>query len=134
MSLVSRLPLLALVLALVVFSFSLFLVVTSGVGLSQPINLVFVLLMALSVALMFMAQNPDNENAAVMLWFGAGVWGAAAYLNFQMLGLPQLTVGLAAAASAFWIERTSRLFSFVGPALFIGTGLSLVILAAILAR
>lgn len=134
MSLLSRLPQLALFAALVIFTFTLFLVITSGVGISQPITLVFILLMALSVGLMFLAQNPNNENAALMLWFGAGVWGAAAYQNFQLLGLFQLGVGLLAAASAFWIERTSRVYSFTGPALFIGTGISLVILATLLTR
>ena len=130
----SRLPLITLIAALGVFSLTLFLAVTSGTGLEQPINLVLVLLSALSIFLMFLAQNPNNENAALMLWFGAGVWGAAAYLNFQTLGVLQLVVALLCAGSAFWIERESRVFSFLGPALFIGTGLSLAILAAIVPR
>jgi hypothetical protein len=69
-----------------------------------------------------------------MLWYNAGAWGAAAYLNFQMLGLLALVVALLCAAGAFWVERESRAFSFAGPALFIGVALSLVILANMLAR
>jgi hypothetical protein len=134
MPLLARLPQITFLAALAIFSFTLFLTVTSGVGISQPINLVFVLLLAGSVMLMFLVQNPNNENAALMMWFGAGVWGAAAYQNFQMLGLFHLIVALLAAVSAFLIERESRVFSFAGPALFIGTGLSLVILSTLLAR
>ena len=132
MSLLSRLPQLALFAALGVFTFTLFLTVTSGTGISQLINLVLVLLFAVCIVLMFLAQNPNNENAALMLWFGAGVWDAKTYLNFQMLGVLDLVVALLSAAAAFWIERESRVFSFAGPALFIGTGLSLVILSILL--
>jgi hypothetical protein len=134
MSLLSRVPLIALVAGLVVFTLTLYLAISSGVGISQPLNLLLVLLLAASVGLIFLAQNPNNENAALMFWFGAGVWGAAAYLNFQMVGALQLVVALLAGVSAFWIERESRLFSFVGPALFIGTGLAVVIVANFLAR
>jgi hypothetical protein len=134
MPLLARVPLVALLTALVIFSLTLFLAVSSGVGIAQPLNLVLVFLLAFSVALLFLAQNPNNENAALMCWFGAGVWGAAAYLNFQLLGVAHLLTALLCAVSAFWIERESRVFSFLGPALFIGTGLSLVILATFLAR
>ncbi len=130
----ARVPQLALLLALVVFSLTLFLVITSGEGLTQPLNPLLLFACALSVAFLFLAQNPNNENAALLCWVGAGVWGAAAYLNFQMLGLPQLVVALLCAASAFLIERESRVFSFTGPALFIGVGLSLVIIANLLTR
>lgn len=132
MSLLSRFPQITLLIGLVVFTLSLFLTITSGSGISQPINLVIIILQSLSVLLMFLAQNPNNENAAYMFWFGAGVWGAASYLNFQSLGIFHLAVGLLCAVSAYLIERESRLYSFLGPALFIGTGLSLVILSAIL--
>ncbi len=134
MSFLSRLPLITLIVALAIFTLILYLTITSGAGIAQPINLVLVLLMALSIGLMFRAQNPNNESAALMLWFGAGVWGAAAYLNFQMLGILLLLVALLAAVSAFWIERESRIFSFTGPALFIATGLALVVLSFVLAR
>lgn len=132
MSLLSRLPQITLFAALAVFTFTLFLTVTSGSGLAQLINPVLILLFAVCIFLMFLAQNPNNENAALMLWFGAGVWGAGAYLNFQMLGVLDLVVALLSAGAAFWIERESRVFSFAGPALFIGTGLSLVILSVLL--
>lgn len=134
MSLLSRLPQITLFAALAIFTLTLYLVVASGAGISQPFNLLLILLMAFSVGLMFLAQNPNNENAALMFWFGAGVWGAAAYLNFQMVGILDLVVGLLAAGSALAIERESRLFSFLGPALFIGTGFSLVIASILLAR
>lgn len=134
MSLLSRVPQISLFAALAAFTLTLFLAITSGAGFSQPVNVLFILALALSIALLFLAQNPNNENAAVMCWFGAGVWGAAAYLNFQMLGLLHLVVALACAASAFLIERESRAFSFLGPVLFIGTGVSLVILANIFTR
>jgi hypothetical protein len=133
MAFLSRFPQFALFAALAVFTLTLFLTVTSGTGLSQWLNPALVILLAATVFLMFLAQNPNNENAALMLWFGAGVWGAAAYLNFQMLGIFQLLVALFAALGAFWIERESRVYSFTGPALFIGTALSLVILATLLA-
>lgn len=132
MSLLSRLPQIALLAALAVFTFTLFLTITSGDGIARLINLIFILLFAVCIFLMFLAQNPNNENAALMLWFGAGVWGAAAYLNFQLVGFLDLVVALLAAAAAFWIERESRVFSFAGPALFIGTGLSLAILSILL--
>lgn len=134
MSLLSRLPLITLLVALLVFSLMLVLVVASGAGIAQPFNLLLVLLLAVSIFLMFLAQNPNNENAALMLWFGAGVWGAMAYLNFVALGLPALAVGLLAAGSAFWIERESRVYSFTGPALMIGLTAALVIVANLLAR
>lgn len=134
MPLLSRIPQLTLIAALADFSFTLFLTVTSGVGVTVPINLVLIVLMALSVGLMFLAQNPNNENAAFMFWFGAGVWGGAAYLNFQMLGVFHLVIALAAAASAFLIERESRVYSFLGPLLLIGTGMSVVILSFMFAR
>ncbi|HZQ08077.1 MAG TPA: hypothetical protein VFD70_15950 [Anaerolineae bacterium] len=134
MSLLSRLPLFALLAALAAFTLTLFLVITSGAGVSNILNLLMVLLLALSVGLMFLALNPNNEQAALMLWFGAGVWSAAAYLNFQFLGLLDLVVGAASALSAFFVERESRTFSFAGPALFIGTGLLLVVLSIILSR
>ncbi len=120
MSLLARLPLVTLVVALLVFTLVLVVLITSGAGLSQPINVILLLGLAVSIVFMFLAQNPNNENAALMFWFGAGVWGATAYLNFQMLGLLALVVGIGAALSAFWIERESRAFSFTGPALFIG--------------
>lgn len=132
MTLLSRIPQITLLVGLVVFTLTLFLTITSGNGISQPINLILVILLSLSILLMFLAQNPNNENAAFMFWFGAGVWGAASYLNFQTLGLFHLVVGLLSAASAYLIERESRMYSFLGPALLIGTGLSLVILSAIL--
>lgn len=134
MFLLSRLPLITLLAAVAVYSFTLFLTVTSGVGVSAPINVILVLLLALAVILMFLAQNPNNESAALMFWFGAGVSGAAAYLNFQMLGVVHLVIALGAAVSAFLIERESRVFSFAGPALFIGTGLALVIVAVLVTR
>ena len=134
MSLLARLPLVTLVVALLVFTLVLVVLITSGAGLSQPINVILLLGLAVSVVFMFLAQNPNNENAALMFWFGAGVWGATAYLNFQMLGVLALVVGFGAALSAFWIERESRAFSFTGPALFIGLALSLVIVANLLAR
>ena len=134
MSLLARLPLVTLVVALLVFTLVLVVLITSGAGLSQPINVILLLGLAVSIVFMFLAQNPNNENAALMFWFGAGVWGATAYLNFQMLGLLALVVGFGAALSAFWIERESRAFSFTGPALFIGLALSLVIVANLLAR
>lgn len=134
MSILSRLPQITLLVALAAFTVSLYLTITSGVGLSQPINLLFILGFALSIGLMFLAQNPNNERAALMFWVSAGVWGAAAYANFQMLGIFVLVVALLAAVSAFLIERESRVFSFTGPALFIGIAFSLVILTNILAR
>lgn len=134
MSLLSRLPLVTLLAAAVIYSLTLFLTVTSGAGVSAPINLILILLLALTVVLMFLAQNPNNENAALMFWFSAGIWGAAAYQNFQMLGVLQLVIALGAALSAFGIERESRVYSFIGPALFIGTGLSLVILSVLVSR
>jgi len=134
MSLLSRLPLFTLLAALVVFTLTLFLAITSGTGVSNIVNLLMVLLLALSVGLMFLALNPNNEQAALMLWFGAGVWGAAAYLNFQFLGLWDLLVGTASALSAFFVERESRTFSFTGPALLIGTGVSLVVVSILLSR
>lgn len=134
MPLLSRAPQMTLFAGFFVFSFTLVLSVTSGVGIAQPINLVFIVLLALSVLGMFLAQNPNNENAALMMWFAAGVWGAAAYLNFQTMGLFHLIVALLAAGSAFLIERESRVFSFTGPALLIGTGLALAILSVLLAR
>ena len=134
MSLLARLPLVTLVVALLVFTLVLVVLITSGAGLSQLINVILLLGLAVSIVFMFLAQNPNNENAALMFWFGAGVWGATAYLNFQMLGLLALVVGIGAALSAFWIERESRAFSFTGPALFIGLALSLVIVANLLAR
>jgi hypothetical protein len=134
MSLLYRLPQITLWAALAVFTLLLVLMVTSGSGLAQPINLVLLLLLAVTIVLLFLAQNPNNENAALMLWFGAGVWGAAAYLNFQMLGLLALLVAALSAISAFWVERESRIFSFTGPALFIGVALSLVLIANLLAR
>ena len=134
MSPLSRLPQITLLIALVAFTVSLYLTITSGVGLSQPINLLFILALALSVGFMFLAQNPNNERAALLFWVSAGVWGAAAYANFQMLGIFALVVALLAAVSAFLIERESRVFSFTGPALFIGIAFSLVILTNILAR
>ncbi|MBI4674802.1 MAG: hypothetical protein HY741_24415 [Chloroflexi bacterium] len=134
MSLLSRLPLVALLVAFVVFTLTLVLVVSSGVGMAQPFNLLLILLLAASVILMFLAQNPHNENAALMLWFGAGVWGAAAYLDFMALGLPALVVGVLATVSAFGVERESRAYSFIGPALLIGLSVALVIIANLLAR
>ena len=134
MSLQNRIPQITLLVALAIFTFALYLTITSGVGFTQLLNPIFILLLALSVGFMFLAQNPNNENAAMMYWFGAGVWGAAAYLNFQMLGVLALLVAGLSAASAFLIERESRVFSFAGPALFIGTGLALVILANMLAQ
>lgn len=133
-SLLYRLPLITLLAALPVFTLTLFLTVTSGAGPAQPFNFIMVLLSAASVFFMFLALNPNNENAALMLWFGAGVWGAAAYLNFQMAGLPALLVGVLAATSAFWVERESRSFSFTGPGMLIGVALSLVILSNLLAQ
>jgi hypothetical protein len=132
MSLLPRIPQFALLTALAVFTLTLFIAITSGTGISQPINLVLVILLAATVFMMFLAQNPNNENAAMMLWFGAGVWGAAAYLNYQMLGVLHLVPALLSAIGAFWIERESRMYSFLGPALFIGTALSLVIVANLL--
>lgn len=132
MSLQNRIPQITLLVALAIFTFALYLTITSGVCFTQLLNPIFILLLALSVGFMFLAQNPNNENAAMMYWFGAGVWGAAAYLNFQMLGVLALLVAGLSAASAFLIERESRVFSFAGPALFIGTGLALVILANML--
>ena len=102
--------------------------------MSQPFNLVLIILLALTVGLMFLAQNPNNERAALFYWFAAGVWGAAAYVNFQFLGLFQLIVAILAGVSAFAIERESRVFSFTGPGLLIAVGLALVILANMLAR
>lgn len=134
MTILSRLPQIALLAALVTFTVSLYLTITSGVGVAQPTNLLFVLTLALSVGLMFLAQNPNNERAALMFWVGAGIWGAAAYANFQMLGLFALIVAALAAVSAFLIERESRIYSFSGPALFIGIAFSLVILSNLLAR
>jgi hypothetical protein len=134
MSLLSRVPLVALLAALAVFTLSLFLAVTSGKAMAEPINLLLVLLLAMSVALLFLAQNPNNENAALMLWFGAGVWAAAAYLNFQLLGLADLFIAALSAIGAFWVERESRRYSFAGPALCIGIALLLVILSNFLAR
>jgi hypothetical protein len=134
MSLLSRLPLLALLAALAVFTLTLFFTITQGTGISQPINLVLVVLLALSVGLLFLAQNPNNERAAHFCWFAAGVWGAAAYLNFQLLGFFQLVVAVLAGVSAFAIERESRVFSFGGPALLIATALALVVLERVLAR
>lgn len=133
MSPFSRLPPIALAVAFVIFSLTLFLAVSSGVGVSQPFHLALIILMALAVGSMFLAQNPNNENAALMFWFSAGVWGAAAYLNFQMVGVLQLVTALLAAASAFWIERESRVYSFIGPALLIAVGLALVIVSNMLA-
>ncbi len=129
MSLLSRLPLVTLIAALAVFTLTLVLAITSGTGISQPFNLLLVLLLAVSVLGMFLALNPNNEYAAIFLWFGAGAWGAAAYLNFQLVGALQLVVAILAAASAFWIERESRNLSITGPAVFIGTGLVLVIVS-----
>lgn len=134
MSLLSRLPQITLIVALVTFTVSLYLTITSGVGLSQPTNLLFILALALSVLSMFLAQNPNNERAALFFWASAGVWGAAAYSNFQMLGLFALIVAVGAGVSAFLIERESRIYSFVGPALFIGIAFSLVILSNLLTR
>ncbi len=134
MSLLSRVPRITLFLALAIFSFALYLTITSGVGFAQLLNPLVILLFAFSVGAMFLAQNPNNENAALMYWFSAGVWGAAAYLNFQTLGVFALLVAALSAASAFLIERESRVFSFAGPALFIGVGLALVIVANMLAR
>jgi hypothetical protein len=134
LALLSRLPLITLGLGLVVFTFTLVLSVTSGLGFSQPTTLLFIVPLAFSILLMFMAQNPNNERAALMYWFTAGVWGAASYLNFQLLGLFYLVVAVLAAFSAFLIERESRTFSFIGPGLFLGVGLLLVVLATFLAR
>jgi hypothetical protein len=134
MSLLSRVPLVALIAAIAVFTLSLFLAVTSGTGMSQPINLLLVLLLAVSAALLFLAQNPNNENAALMLWFGAGVWAAAAYLNFQLLGLADLVVAGLSALGGFWVERESRRYSFTGPALCIGTALLVVLVSNFLTR
>jgi hypothetical protein len=125
----ARLPLLTLFASVAVFTLTLILAITSGTGISQPFNLVLILLMALSTGLMFLALNPNNERAALMLWYGAGVWGATAYLNLQGIGLLELLVAVMAAVSAFLIERESRSFSFAGPALFVGVGLLLVVLA-----
>lgn len=134
MNIPSRLPLAALVAALGVFTLLLFLMITSGAALGQPVNLVLLIALAAGILFLFLAQNPNNENAALMLWFNAGAWGAAAYLNFEMIGLLALVVALLSAAGAFWVERESRAFSFTGPALFIGVALSLVILANMMAK
>lgn len=134
MSLLARLPQLTLLVALPVFTLSLYLTITSGAGLAQPVNIVFIVLLALSIAGLFLAQDPNNERAAFLLWFSAGVWGAAAYLNFQMLGLAQLLVAVGAALSAFYVERESRAFSFAGPALFVGTEVLVSALGTILTR
>lgn len=134
MTLLSRLPLVALLFALAVFTLTMILAVTAGTGLSKPFNLVLVVLLAATVVLMFLAQNPNNDNAALFFWFAAGVWGASAYLNFQSVGMGQLLVALLSAGSAFWIERESRAYSFAGPALFIGTGLALVIISNMLGQ
>jgi hypothetical protein len=133
MTIFARLPLAALVAGLGVFTLLLFLLITSGAGLA-PVNLMLFAALALGILFLFLAQNPNNENAALMLWYNAGAWGAAAYLNFQMLGVLALLVALLAAGAAFWVERESRAFSFTGPALFIGVALSLVILANMLAQ
>lgn len=133
MTIFARLPLAALVAGLGVFTLLLFLLITSGAGLA-PVNLMLFAALALGILFLFLAQNPNNENAALMLWYNAGAWGAAAYLNFQMLGLLALLVALLAAGAAFWVERESRAFSFIGPALFIGVALSLVILANMMAQ
>lgn len=127
-------PVAALVAALGVFTLLLFLMITSGAALVQPVNLVLLIALAAGILFLFLAQNPNNENAALMLWFNAGAWGAAAYLNFEMIGLLALVVALLSAAGAFWVERESRAFSFTGPALFIGVALSLVIFANMLAK
>jgi hypothetical protein len=134
MSLLSRLPLIALLAGLVVFTATLFVTITQGTGISQPINLILIVLLALSVGMMFLAQNPNNERAALFCWFAAGVWGAAAYLNFQLLGLFQLIVAVLAAVSAFAIERESRVFSFIGPGLLIAVAFGLVVLSSVLGR
>lgn len=133
MTIFARLPLAALVAGLGVFTLLLILLITSGAGLA-PVNLMLFAALALGILFLFLAQNPNNESAALMLWYNAGAWGAAAYLNFQMLGLLALLVALLAAGAAFWVERESRAFSFTGPALFIGVALSLVILANMLAQ
>jgi hypothetical protein len=134
MNILSRLPLAALVAALGVFTLLLFLMITSGAALAQPVNLVWLIALAAGILFLFLAQNPNNENAALMLWYNAGAWGAAAYLNFEMIGLLALVVALLSAGGAFWVERESRAFSFTGPALFIGIALSLIILANMLAQ
>lgn len=133
MTIFARLPLAALAAGLGVFTLLLFLLITSGAGLA-PVNLMLFAALVLGILFLFLAQNPNNENAALMLWYNAGAWGAAAYLNFQMLGVLALLVALLAAGAAFWVERESRAFSFTGPALFIGVALSLVILANMLAQ
>ena len=134
MTIFARLPLAALLSALGVFTLLLFVMISSGAGLAVWVNPLLLLALAAGILFLFLAQNPNNENAALMLWYNAGAWGAAAYLNFQMLGLLALAVAFLSAAGAFWIERESRAFSFAGPALFIGVALSLVILANMLAR
>ena len=134
MTILSRLPQITLLAALVTFTVSLYLTITSGIGVAQPTNLLFILTLALSIGFMFLAQNPNNERAALLFWVSAGVWGATAYANFQMLGLFALIVAFLAAVSAFLIERESRIYSFSGPALFIGIAFSLVILSNLLAR
>lgn len=129
MPLLSRLPGLALGVALLVFTLSLFIAITSGAGLAQPLNLILIVLLALTIALFFFVQNPNNEQAALMLWFGAGAWSAAAYLNFQLLGLLDLVVAGLAIVGAFVVERERRAFSFAGPAIFLATTIAIVVVA-----
>lgn len=132
MPLLSRLPGLALGAALVVFTLSLFVGITSGEGVAQPLNLILIVLLALTIGLFFLVQNPNNDQAALMLWFGAGVWSAAAYLNFQLLGLLDLVVAGLAIAGAFVVERERRAFSFAGPAIFLATSSAIVVISRVM--
>lgn len=123
-------PRIALVAALTVFTVTLFLAVISETSSARWFNLLFILLLAVSTGLAFVAQKPNVERAALFFWFGAGVWGAAAFHNFQLLGLWQLLVAALCAASGLLIEREQRAYSLWGPALFIGTGVGLALLAS----
>lgn len=123
------LPRVTLLGALVVWTLTLIVTVASGVGLGQPGTILVILALAGAFGLILLAQNPGLENAALLFWVAAGIWGAAAYLNFQMLGILDLAVGILAAATAFVLERDRRAFSFNGPLLFIASGLILVLVA-----
>lgn len=128
------LPRVGAIITLLGWGFTLWVARVREFPLLSPSALSLFLLTGLAPLVGEFVRIGNARLAAYLIWFGAGIWAGASYLDLMDLGFVYLIVGLVQLATAFWIERGRRAISLIGPAAFVGAILLMILIPRILAQ
>lgn len=113
--LLSVLPPLAAIAALIVWPFVLVQTATTGERNSGVAQWELVIGIAIASLLSLWAAGAKANTPSLALWLSAGLWAGASYVSADLLGLPQLAVALLTLGGAAVREHERGKTSLSGP-------------------